>query len=231
MVAAEDLTPDDVEDAADQRQPPPSDDQPSKVVGFKGRVREEEKEDDEDSEDGDAPKKKRLNLAPVIAKLSALATRVRSALRPLAIAGGVALILAWTAMLWQINGSIESIGESASVIAAAGGVPPAAEATSEAEQALAVAPEPPEAAVEPPRRPIDVAWTEPPPVKLTPGPPRTLFGLPVRTEGQDLWDCTDFETWEQAKLVYDANRPQDPNILDFFLTGVPCQSLYLETPR
>ena len=129
MVAAEDLTPDDVEDAADQRQPPPSDDQPSKVVGFKGRVREEEKEDDEDSEDGDAPKKKRLNLAPVIAKLSALATRVRSALRPLAIAGGVALILAWTAMLWQINGSIESIGESASVIAAAGGVPPAAEAT------------------------------------------------------------------------------------------------------
>ena len=46
------------------------------------------------------------------------------------------------------------------------------------------------------------------------------------TDGADLWNCADFESWSQASLVYEANLPNDPNLIDFDGNGIPCEDLY-----
>lgn len=233
MVAAEDPTQGDVEDAAEQPVESPkrgrrSGDDSSNLIDFEEATRDGEDGD----EDGDASKK-RIGLRAAVASLTALTVRLRPSLRQLAVAGVVVLIFTWTAMLWQITSSFASMGDSARMIAAElVAPPPLAASVTEAEAltvtesgamvlALALALEPPP--------PIDIMWTEPPAVEVVPAAPRMLFGRPVNTNGVDAWDCSDFETWEQAKIVYDANLPQDPNILDFFRTGVPCNYLYLAT--
>ena len=60
----------------------------------------------------------------------------------------------------------------------------------------------------------------------TPEPaPLTLFGKLIVTDGADLWNCIDFQNWEEASMVYDANLPNDPNLIDFDGNGIPCESL------
>lgn len=197
MVADKDPIRDDVEEAAAPRGGSLN------VVDF-----EESATDAEDEGDDDSPKK-RLNLS---AALTAIRAVVGAALRPLALIGVAALILGWTAMLWQISGSLAALNDAASSIAAELGAGQAVAATVvEAEDSPAAASE--------------VALTEPPSVEPTAPPPAMLLGKLIVTNGKDLWDCADFETWDQAKLVYEANMPQDPNILDFFVTGVPCADL------
>lgn len=55
--------------------------------------------------------------------------------------------------------------------------------------------------------------------------PETLFGKPVYTNGRDLWNCADFQTWEQAQMVYEANLPGDPNLIDIDRNGIACEVL------
>lgn len=45
------------------------------------------------------------------------------------------------------------------------------------------------------------------------------------TNGRDLYNCTDFSTWEEANQVYQANLPGDPNRLDNDNDGIPCETL------
>lgn len=72
-----------------------------------------------------------------------------------------------------------------------------------------------------------VAVTPPPEPRAesTPTSPAILLGRPIFTDGADLWDCRDFETREQALVVYQANLPGDPNFLDFDRNAVPCDPL------
>lgn len=76
-----------------------------------------------------------------------------------------------------------------------------------------------------------VAETPPPAPEPTsePEPELMLFGKPIVTHGADLWDCRDFLTWEQALTVYQANLPDDPNLIDFDGNGIPCESLRTES--
>jgi LysM repeat protein len=55
--------------------------------------------------------------------------------------------------------------------------------------------------------------------------PATLSGRSLVTHGLDLWSCSDFESWEQAQSVYEANLPGDPNLLDGDRNGVACERL------
>lgn len=50
-------------------------------------------------------------------------------------------------------------------------------------------------------------------------------GRPLYTNGQNVYNCSDFKTWEDAQAVLEANRPGDPNILDIAGTGVACPAL------
>ncbi len=60
----------------------------------------------------------------------------------------------------------------------------------------------------------------------TPQPvPLTLFGKSIVTDGADPWNCIDFRNWEEASMVYAANLPDDPNLIDFDGNGIPCESL------
>jgi hypothetical protein len=45
------------------------------------------------------------------------------------------------------------------------------------------------------------------------------------TAGADLYNCSDFATWDEANAVYQANLPGDPNHLDSDGDGIPCESL------
>ena len=77
-----------------------------------------------------------------------------------------------------------------------------------------------------------VAESPPQTPEPTPEPtlePELLFGKPIVTQGADLWDCRDFLTWEQAMTVYQANLPDDPNLIDFDGNGIPCESLRTES--
>ena len=76
---------------------------------------------------------------------------------------------------------------------------------------------------EAPPTPTATPTPTPPP---TPEAPRTLLGKPIVTDGADLWNCADFESWSQASLVYEANLPNDPNLIDFDGNGIPCEDLY-----
>lgn len=153
--------------------------------------------------------------------------------RTLAVAGVVVVVLFWSWMTWSLVGSVAAIDRSVEALTAevAGQTAGASllvatpatteEAAAEPEAAAAVASE---ATPEP--TPQAEATPEPTPtVVATPLPPAQLFGKLVVTNGADLWNCSDFETWEQAKRVYDANLPNDPNLIDFDRNGVPCESL------
>lgn len=48
---------------------------------------------------------------------------------------------------------------------------------------------------------------------------------PIFTNGQDLWNCSHFDTWEDANFVFQANQPGDPNKLDQNNDGIPCEAL------
>ncbi len=47
---------------------------------------------------------------------------------------------------------------------------------------------------------------------------------PIRND-RDLYNCRDFETWEQAQAVFEANLPGDPNHIDMDQDGVACEAL------
>ena len=169
----------------------------------------------------DAPAKRSL--------LGAVRERLRGLRRPPMIVGAGALVLAVTAMLWSLNTSVRGLDESVQALtqelATVGSMSSAAESpAADAEQPSA----PPPTAVAPaePQPAISASSdsVEPAP-KSTPEPPATLLGRPVVVNGVDVWDCVDFENWEQARLVYEANLPEDANILDFDANGVPCESL------
>ena len=137
-------------------------------------------------------------------------------------------------MMWSLVTSMAAIDESIGVLALqisgqqANPGPPALDST-------LAEPETNAAPVFSPMFEFDAdAETMPAPAPTsepTPAFPDTLFGWPVVTDGADLWNCTDFETQQQAQMVYDANLPDDPNILDFDANGTPCDSLLPNGPN
>ena len=56
-------------------------------------------------------------------------------------------------------------------------------------------------------------------------PTRTPVDRPIFTSGRDVWNCSDFGTWNDANIVYQANLPDDPNKLDQDADGIPCETL------
>ncbi len=51
------------------------------------------------------------------------------------------------------------------------------------------------------------------------------FDGPIVTGGRDLYSCHQFDSWEQAQAVYEANLPGDPNRIDSDANGVACEKL------
>ncbi len=143
----------------------------------------------------------------------------RPSRRAAAFGAGMIVLAAWSYMMWSQAASLAAIEESLQALSlqsvegdggailsapAVGGDAPPAEAP-------VAAPAPSEA-----------------PLAETPTAPARLLGQLIFTDGADLWDCRDFETREQALIVYEANLPGDPNFLDFDRNAVPCDPL---TPR
>lgn len=56
-------------------------------------------------------------------------------------------------------------------------------------------------------------------------PPATPTTNPLDTRGQDIYNCDDFEKWEEARALYEASKPGDPNRLDENGNGIPCEDL------
>jgi hypothetical protein len=48
---------------------------------------------------------------------------------------------------------------------------------------------------------------------------------PWFTNGQNLYNCSDFDSWEQAQAAYEANLPGDPNYIDGDGNGRACEKL------
>ena len=169
-------------------------------------------------------------------RLTALRHRLRPSGRLLAAVAGVVVLAGWSAMMWSLVTSMAAIDESIEVIALQiaeqeAGTEPAALDSTPAEPDAAAAPvfSPMFEAMfefdaDAETMPAPAATSEPTP-EPTPAFPATLLGKAVVTDGADLWNCTDFESWEQAQMVYEANLPDDPNILDFDANGTPCDSL------
>lgn len=69
------------------------------------------------------------------------------------------------------------------------------------------------------------------PPKTAPKPPVLVNGKfragysALNTAGQDLYDCANFATWEDAQAVYRANLPGDPNGLDANGNGIACDTM------
>ena len=141
--------------------------------------------------------------------------RSRGSWRPLAIVGVVALAAASTVTMWRLTSSIGALDQSL--------------------QALASELAGPQAEADPPTvmlNPVESQATPTPTATLTPTASptpeasETLFGKPIATDDADLWNCADFENWPQALLVYEANLPNDPNLIDFDGNGIPCENLH-----
>ena len=47
---------------------------------------------------------------------------------------------------------------------------------------------------------------------------------PWYTDGQDLWSCHNFASFEEAQEAYRANLPGDPNLIDGDRNGVACEA-------
>ena len=171
---------------------------------------------DDDSESADEPDETGAS------KLTSLRHRLRTSGRPLAAVAGVVVLAGWSVMMWSVVTSMaaidESIGELALQVSEqqAGPGPAALESTLAEAQTDATP-------ASSPMLEAEAAFEATP--KPTPAFPATLLGRPVVTDGADLWNCTDFETQQQAQMVYEANLPDDPNILDFDANGTPCDSL------
>jgi hypothetical protein len=103
----------------------------------------------------------------------------------------------------------------------AGNTDPTAEADASAE-----APDDPELEVTTP------ANTEPIPT-ATPAPEPELFIEPIAppapveyyTDGRDLYSCSNFDSWEEAQQIYEANLPDDSNKIDIDRDGIACEAL------
>lgn len=57
--------------------------------------------------------------------------------------------------------------------------------------------------------------------RVTSGP----GGGPLDTAGANRYNCTDFDSWEQAVAVFRASGEADPNLLDTDGNGIPCEEL------
>lgn len=139
--------------------------------------------------------------------------------RTLAILGVITTVAVWSGMLFWLATSLSSLDGSIQALrdefVVQQSVPAELPAEELATAAPAVAEDTPEPAAE--------ATPEPTPE------PELLFGKPIVTQGADLWDCRDFLTWKQAMTVYQANLPDDPNLIDFDGNGIPCESLRTES--
>jgi LysM repeat protein len=47
----------------------------------------------------------------------------------------------------------------------------------------------------------------------------------LSTNGQDLYNCASFGSWEEAQAVLEANLPGDPNLIDTNGNGIACEAL------
>lgn len=136
--------------------------------------------------------------------------------------GAIIAFATWAVMTFWLITSLEAINQSIGVLAGE-----SAEQVSGDELAVEALTEP--VATEAESAPETVAALQPevtPVSTPTPEPvPLTLFGKSVVTDGADLWNCIDFQTWDEASMVYEANLPDDPNLIDFDGNGIPCESL------
>ncbi len=48
---------------------------------------------------------------------------------------------------------------------------------------------------------------------------------PLSTNGQDLYNCASFGSWEEAQALFEANLPGDPNHIDTNGNGIACEDL------
>ena len=136
--------------------------------------------------------------------------------------GAVIAFATWAVMTFWLITSLEAINQSIGVLAGE-----STEQGSGGEPAVETLTEP--VATEAESAAETVAAPEPA-ITAAPSPtsepaPLTLFGKLVLTDGADLWNCIDFQNWEEASMVYEANLPDDPNLIDFDGNGVPCESL------
>ena len=139
--------------------------------------------------------------------------------------GAIIAFATWAAMTFWLITSLGAINQSIGALAGesteqGSGGEPAVESTVEsAAMELEAAPAA-VAAIEPESTPVPTARAEPVPL--------TLFGKLIVTDGADLWNCIDFQNWEEASMVYEANLPNDPNLIDFDGNGVPCESMRVQ---
>jgi hypothetical protein len=181
----------------------------------------EEPLDRDDGEDGDensGDTDRRVSVAAAFARL-------HGALIPAATVTAVVLLLAWTVMFWQMRALVTAIDGTVQALrleleTQRGAAPPG---IADAGHDMA-----PPSEVTAPDSPDDEHGASSGTVdepEAIPEVPATLLGRPVYTGVTDVWNCTDFEDWAQAQIVYNANLPLDPNILDFDANGIPCESL------
>lgn len=97
--------------------------------------------------------------------------------------------------------------------------PPPAEDTTEAPEATVQEPKATPAPTDPQPTPTPEPTSTPTP---TPTPKPTVQYTPSPT---DIYNCRDFNTWEEAQAVYEAGLPGDPNHIDMDEDGVACESL------
>jgi hypothetical protein len=70
--------------------------------------------------------------------------------------------------------------------------------------------------------------TTPAPIQLVPTAaivPATPTQPPINTGSEDVYNCDDFTTWQEAYAVFQASPPGDPNKLDTDFDGIPCEDL------
>ena len=61
--------------------------------------------------------------------------------------------------------------------------------------------------------------------ELTAAPEPEPTPDPLSTNGEDLYSCASFDSWEEAQAVYEANLPGDPNHIDTDNDGIACEKL------
>jgi hypothetical protein len=66
------------------------------------------------------------------------------------------------------------------------------------------------------------APTAEPTVEPTPEPAPAVEYV---ANSRDLYNCRDFDLWEQAQVVYETNFPGDPNHIDMNQDSVACETL------
>lgn len=103
----------------------------------------------------------------------------------------------------------------ASAVPAAG--PPPSEEAGSSSSDVTTTPEP-----EPEDAPPAATATPAPTATATPTPTPTVQYVPSPS---DIYNCRDFDTWEEAQAVYEAGLPGDPNHIDMDEDGIACESL------